>query len=114
MGSARRTDTRIGSALALLAAAAFGATTPLVQSFGRGVGPFVVAMLLYAGDALVAVATRQGKAHEAPLQLRHAPRLLAMAMAGAVAAPAALAWGLARTSGVSAGLGLNFEAVFTA
>jgi drug/metabolite transporter (DMT)-like permease len=36
-----------------------------------------------------------------------------MALAGAMAAPAALAWGLQRTSGLSASLALNFEAVFT-
>jgi drug/metabolite transporter (DMT)-like permease len=44
----------------------------------------------------------------------HAPRLAAIAVAGAVMAPAALAWGLQRTGSASASLMLNLEAVFTA
>jgi drug/metabolite transporter (DMT)-like permease len=42
------------------------------------------------------------------------PRLLAMAAAGAVIGPVALAWGLQRTSATSASLMLTLEAVFTA
>lgn len=42
------------------------------------------------------------------------PRLLAMASAGAVVGPVALAWGLQRTSGASASLMLTLEALFTA
>jgi drug/metabolite transporter (DMT)-like permease len=103
-----------GFVLVLLAALAFGASTPLVQQLGRSVGPFVVAALLYAGASLVAAFTLAGAGREARLQRRHLPLLFGMALAGAVVAPAALAWGLGRTSGVSAGLGLNFEAVFTA
>ena len=41
------------------------------------------------------------------------PRLLAMAAAGAVVGPVALAWGLQRTSATSASLMLTLEAVFT-
>lgn len=104
---------RGGYALALLSAASFGVTTPLVQRLGRGVGAFTTAALLYFGAAMVAVATRRHATREAPLRGSHVPRLVAMALAGAVAAPAALAWGLARTSGLSASLALNFEAVFT-
>ena len=44
-----------GGALALGAALTFGATTPLVQRFGRGVGPFTTASLLYFGSAVFAV-----------------------------------------------------------
>jgi drug/metabolite transporter (DMT)-like permease len=107
-------STRSGFALALLAAASFGVTTPLVQRFGRGVGPFTTAALLYIGAVMVALVTRRRASQEAPLRWSHAPRLVAMALAGATAAPAALAWGLQRTSGLSASLALNFEAVFTA
>jgi drug/metabolite transporter (DMT)-like permease len=110
----RLSDTHRGFAIALLAAMSFGATTPLVQKFGAREGPFVVAALLYVGSALVAVVTTRRKGREAPLKIHHALRLVAMALTGAVFAPTALAWGLQRTSGVSAGLGLNFEAVFTA
>lgn len=103
-----------GGALALLAAALFGLSTPLVQRFGQGLGPFSTAALLYAGAALVAVFQRRNAAVEAPLRRSDAPRLLAMVAAGAVVGPVALAWGLQRTSGASASLLLTLEAVFTA
>jgi drug/metabolite transporter (DMT)-like permease len=105
---------RAGFAFALLAAASFGVTTPLVQRLGRGVGPFTTAALLYLGAAVVALATRRRASQEAPLRWSHAPRLIAIALCGATLAPAALAWGLQRTSGLSASLALNFEAVFSA
>lgn len=103
-----------GGALALLAAALFGLSTPLVQRFGQGLGPFSTAALLYAGAALVAGLQRRGADREAPLRRSDAPRLLAMVAAGAVIGPVALAWGLQRTSGASASLLLTLEAVFTA
>ena len=40
-----------GGLLALLAAALFGLSTPLVQYFGQGLGAFTTAALLYAGAA---------------------------------------------------------------
>ena len=103
-----------GSALALLAAALFGLSTPLVQRFGQGLGPFATAALLYAGAALVAFLQRRGSQAEAPLRRADIPRLLAMVATGAVVGPVALAWGLQRTSGASASLLLTLEAVFTA
>ena len=103
-----------GGVLALLAAALFGLSTPLVQRFGLGLGPFSTAALLYAGAALVALLQSRGADAEAPLRRRDAPRLLAMVAAGAVIGPVALAWGLQRTSGASASLLLTLEAVFTA
>ncbi len=103
-----------GGALALLAAALFGLSTPLVQLFGQGLGPFSTAALLYAGAVLVALFQRRGATVEAPLRRSDVPRLLAMAAAGAVVGPVALAWGLQRTSGASASLLLTLEAVFTA
>ncbi len=103
-----------GGLLAVAAAVTFGATTPLVQRLGMNVGPFPTAMLLYAGAALASV-RRLGprRAHEASLRPRDALRLLAVALAGALFAPACLAWGLQHTSGASASLLLNFEAAFT-
>jgi len=44
--------------LALLAAALFGISTPLVQRIGAGVGAFSTAALLYAGAAIVGVLSR--------------------------------------------------------
>ncbi|RPI44782.1 MAG: DMT family transporter, partial [Betaproteobacteria bacterium] len=103
-----------GGLLALLAAALFGVSTPLVQAFGVGVGPFGTAALLYAGAAFVGVLSRKPADREAQLGRHDAPRLIAIAIFGAVVGPAALAWGLQRTSGASASLMLALEAVFTA
>jgi drug/metabolite transporter (DMT)-like permease len=124
---------RAGGTLALASAFAFGATTPLVQRAGRGVGPFATAALLYAGAALFAVfatgvrsrraagrafggaRTGGSMAPDGPARLRRIdlPRLAVVAALGAVVAPVALAWGLQRTSGITASLLLNLEAVFT-
>ena len=102
-----------GGLLALLAALLFGLSTPLVQHFGRGLGAFATAALLYAGAALVGLALRQPATREARLRRSDMPRLLAMAALGAVIGPVALAWGLQHTSGSSASLMLSLEAAFT-
>ncbi|WP_431095428.1 EamA family transporter [Polaromonas aquatica] len=103
-----------GGALALLAAALFGISTPLVQSFGVGLGPFTTAALLYAGAAAIGALLRKPIEREARLMASDTPRLLAVAAFGAVVGPVALAWGLQRTSGTSASLMLTLEALFTA
>lgn len=103
-----------GGLLALLAAALFGLSTPLVQGFGAGIGPFTTAALLYGGAAAVAALLRRSATREAQLRRGDLPRLLAMSGMGAVVGPVALAWGLQRTSGSSASLMLTLEAVFTA
>lgn len=103
-----------GGLLALLAAALFGVSTPLVQQFGAGLGAFSTAALLYAGAAAVGLLSRQRIEREARLQRGDLPRLLAMAMFGAAIGPVALAWGLQHTSGTSASLMLTLEALFTA
>jgi drug/metabolite transporter (DMT)-like permease len=103
-----------GGLLALLAAALFGVSTPLVQHFGAGLGAFTTAALLYAGAAAVGALTRTRIEREARVRRSDAPRLLAMAAFGAVVGPVALAWGLQRTSGTSASLMLTLEALFTA
>jgi drug/metabolite transporter (DMT)-like permease len=105
-------DMRRGALAAAAAAACFGVTVPLVQRFGRGVGPWSTAALLYAGAALAAgVGTRESRS---AAQLRHhAARIVTIALLGAAAAPALLAMGLKRIDGASASLLLGFEAVFT-
>ena len=103
-----------GGVLALLAAALFGVSTPLVQQFGVGLGAFSTAALLYAGAAAVGLLSRQRIEREARLRRADLPRLLAMACFGAVVGPVALAWGLQHTSGTSASLMLTLEALFTA
>ena len=103
-----------GGLLALLAAALFGISTPLVQRFGVGMGAFSTASLLYAGAAAVGVFSRQHVDKEARLVRGDWPRLLWMATFGAVLGPVALAWGLQHTSGTGASLMLTLEALFTA
>lgn len=103
-----------GVVLALLSAAAFGVTVPVLGWAGAGVGPLTTAALLYLGAALSAfvqapLSTEAG----APLTRREVPALLVMALAGAAAAPTALAWGLQRTGPVTGGLLLNLEAVWS-
>ena len=102
-----------GALLALLAAVLFGVSTPLLQRFGAGLGPFTTAALLYAGAALVGALSRQRIEREARVQRSDLPRLLAMAGFGAVLGPVALAWGLQHTSGTGASLMLTLEALFT-
>lgn len=110
---ARRPAQR-GAWLAVLAAALFGISTPLVQRAGAGLGPFMTAALLYAGAALLGALLRRAPEREAQVRRTDLPRLLAMAAFGAVAGPVALAWGLQHTSGTSASLMLSLEALFTA
>lgn len=88
-----------GGLLALLAAALFGLSTPLVQRLGVGLGAFSTAALLYGGAALVGAFSRRPKEQEARVQRSDTVRLLAMAFFGVVIGPVALAWGMQRTSG---------------
>jgi drug/metabolite transporter (DMT)-like permease len=101
-----------GSLLAVGAAVLFGATTPVVQRFGENVGPFATASLLYAGAALASL-SRRAAPGEAKLRLGHSPRVLLVALLGAVVAPSAFAWGLQQTSALATSLLLNLEAAFT-
>lgn len=108
-----RAPALFGALLALAAAALFGATAPLIQRLGAGIGAWSTACLLYAGAALAAALFRRREHREAPLRARHLPRLLAVAAFGAVLAPVLLAWGLQRTSGLAASLMLALEGLFT-
>lgn len=102
-----------GVFLALLAALLFGASTPLVQRVGVGVSAWMTAAMLYVGAVGAGLLLHFGTAKEAALRRGHWPRLLLMALCGAVIGPAALAWGLQHTSGMNASLMLTLEAVFT-
>ncbi len=102
----------LGVLLALGAAASFGITTPLIQRFGHGLGPFTIAGLLYAGASGLALLVGR-TANEAPVARVHLRRLAFVALFGAFIAPVLLALGLRATSGTSSSLLLNLEAVFT-
>ena len=110
---ARSAITR-GVLLALAAALAFGATTPIIAWAGREVGPFATAALLYAGAALITGALRWfARAPGPPLRRGDLPRVVGVAIAGAAVAPVLLAWGLQRAGATVGSLLLNLEAVFT-
>ena len=103
-----------GAVLALLAALLFGASTPLIQRYGHGLGSFWSAGCLYLGAALAGLLLARGPADEARVQPADLPRLLAMALCGAALAPVLLVWGLTRVNATSASLMLCLEALFTA
>src|SRR4051812_40186090 len=103
-----------GVLLAVAAAVAFGATTPIGAWAGRGVGPLATAALLYAGAALATGALRARSRAPGPRLVRgDLPRVLGVALAGGAIAPALLAWGLQRAGATIGSLLLNLEAVFT-
>ena len=102
-----------GGALALIAAVLFGISTPLVQFFGRGVGSFTTAALLYAGAGVIGALLTRRVDREARVTRSDGRRLALVALFGAAIGPVALAWGLQHTSGMGASLMLTLEALFT-
>lgn len=102
-----------GAAYALLAAVAFGATTPLIAHAGAGAGPWAVAALLYLGAALAAAPAVRSPSRERRIGRPDVARIVAAGIIGAMFAPAALVWGLQRTGALSASLALTLESVFT-
>jgi drug/metabolite transporter (DMT)-like permease len=105
--------------LALCSAALFGASTPCAKLFlGAGVNPWLLAGLLYLGSglglALVHGAGRWGRGPvEAPLRRSDLPWLALVILAGGIAGPVLLMYGLARLPAASAALLLNLEAIAT-
>lgn len=104
-----------GVGAALLAAALFGAGTPLAKALMGGVGPWMLAGLLYLGSGLGLVALRQVRpAQSARLEPGEWPWLAGAVAAGGVAGPVLLMFGLSRMPASGASLLLNAEGVFTA
>lgn len=108
---------------ALAAAALFGASTPLAKLLLGEVSPVVLAGLLYLGSgiglglALFAcrlVRAKRARSMEAPLGRSDLPWFAGAVLAGGIAAPVTLLWGLSGTPASSASLLLNFEGVITA
>lgn len=108
-----------GVSLALASAILFGASTPVVKILLGSVDPWMMAGLLYlgAGFGLAIVHTLRRPlglaAAEAPLRTRDIPRLVAVVLAGGVAGPLLLMFGLARTDASSGALLLNLEGLAT-
>jgi drug/metabolite transporter (DMT)-like permease len=106
-----------GVPLALASAALFGASTPFAKVLlAEGVGPFLLAGVLYLGSGIglaIAEAVRPGPRAEAPLRRADLPFLVLVVLAGGVAGPVLLMVGLAATSASTASLLLNLEGLAT-
>jgi drug/metabolite transporter (DMT)-like permease len=104
-----------GAAFGLLAAALFGASTPIAKLLLRSVEPTLLAGLLYLGAALGLWLVRlvRPATDEPPLRRGDLPRLLLVVASGGVAGPVLMLLGLERLGGFSGSLLLNLEAPFT-
>lgn len=101
--------------VALLAAALFGAGTPLAKALMEGVGPWMLAGLLYLGSGLgLALLRALRRAPSARLQPGEWPWLAGAVLAGGVVGPVLLMFGLSAMPASGAALLLNAEGVFTA
>lgn len=109
-----------GIVYGLASAALFGVSTPLAKMIVGSVAPLWLAALLYLGSGaglLLVLAFRRLTQSGEPLALPTAKdwRWIGGAIAlGGVAGPVALMYGLVWTSGATASLLLNLEAVLTA
>ena len=102
---------------ALLAAALFGASTPFAKLLVGNISPVLLAGLLYLGSGLgltIIRLVRDRGWQASGLTRSEWPWLLGAIFFGGVAGPVALMFGLMTTSGSSASLLLNLEAVLTA
>lgn len=102
---------------ALAAAALFGASTPFAKLLVGNMPPVLLAGLLYLGSGLGLTLIRlvRDSGWQSPgLATSEWPWLLGAIFFGGVAGPIALMFGLMTTSGSSASLLLNLEAVLTA
>src|SRR5258706_1387229 len=101
-------------AYALLSAALFGASTPLAKILLGSTSPLLLAGLLYLGAGIGLAAWLAARGGLRPIPRGDWPWLGAAVVAGGIAGPALLMFGLARTDGATASLLLNLEAAFTA
>jgi drug/metabolite transporter (DMT)-like permease len=102
---------------ALLAAALFGASTPLAKLLIGDVSPLLLAGLLYLGSGLGLASVRLIRDlgwKSSELTRAEWPWLLGAIFFGGMLGPVALMFGLTQTSGSTASLLLNLEAVLTA
>ncbi len=108
---------RRGILQALLAAALFGASTPIAKSLLADTSPLVLAGLLYIGSGVgltLIRLVRDGRWINPRLSPGEWGWLLAATLFGGILAPAALMYGLVRMDAASAALLLNLEGVLTA
>ena len=109
-----------GAGPALLAAALFGASTPLAKLLLQGIDPWMLAGVLYLGSGfglgLLRLVTAAGGLGRARPRVRGREWVWfgSAIAAGGVVAPVLLMMGLSRSTASTAALLLNLEAVFTA
>lgn len=102
---------------ALGAAALFGASTPFAKLLTGDMPTVLLAGLLYLGSGIgltLARLVRDGGLEPSGLPRNEWPWLLGAILFGGVIGPVALMFGLTSTSGATASLLLNLEAVLTA
>ena len=104
-----------GVGAALLAAVLFGAGTPLAKALMTGVGPWMLAGLLYLGSGLgLATLRLVRRTPSVRLAASEWPWLIGAVLAGGVVGPMLLMFGLSGMPASGASLLLNAEGVFTA
>jgi drug/metabolite transporter (DMT)-like permease len=102
---------------ALAAAALFGASTPFAKLLTGDMHPVLLAGLLYLGSGIglsIARWVRDGGVKASGMSRREWPWLIGATFFGGILAPIALMFGLVTTTGATASLLLNLEAVLTA
>ncbi|HET6280074.1 MAG TPA: EamA family transporter [Polyangia bacterium] len=107
---------RRGIGFAILAALFFGVTVPFLKLAGAGSGTWASASLLYLGAAAgggLVLAIRRRPPGMSLIKGRAGRRLLAVAVLGAVCAPALLILGVKRTDAATTSLLLTLEMPFT-
>ena len=111
----KRLRARPGIGAALLAAALFGAGTPVAKQLLAEVGPWMLAALLYLGSGLgLTLLRRVRRAPALHLPTRERFWLAGAVLAGGGIAPVLLMLGLTRLPASDTSLLLNAEGVFTA
>ncbi len=109
------TTLRLNAAIScLLAAALFGASTPISKALLSSIGPLTLAGLLYLGAALgVAPFAIRGGSRELRREKRTCLLLAGAVISGGMIAPVALLLGLRSSLSASVSLWLNLETVAT-
>lgn len=104
-----------GAVFGLAAAALFGVSAPLAKILLDGVGPVLLAGLLYLGAAsgLLLYRAVRRPTKEALLDRADAVRLGLVVLSGGIIGPVLMLLGLARVSGLTGALLLNLEAPLT-
>lgn len=105
----------LGTAYGLGAAALFGLSAPLAKVLLPGVGPWMLAGILYLGAGVGLTGWRwvSGSSREASLTRADGPWLMGVVVLGGMVGPVAMLLGLAQLSGTAGALLLNLEAPFT-